>query len=66
MEKEKPEEVTFEKLEDAIKFVDEKFNVLQKNAAGYAESFKELTGYKPEDRVTALDVVKIFDRMSAK
>ena len=63
---EESKEVSFESLDGAIEFVDNKFKALDEQAKGYAVSFKELTGFMPDHRVNALDVVKIFNRMSQK
>lgn len=52
-------EVTFDKLGAAIDFVEERMRVAQESAQGFAVSFQELTGMRPDRPVTALDVVKI-------
>ena len=55
----KEKEVTFEKLEDAIKFVEQAGEKAQASGQAFANSFQELTGFHPRHQVTALDVVKI-------
>jgi hypothetical protein len=52
-------EVTFNKLGDAIEFVENKGKALRESAVGFEHSFKELTGFAPATTVSALDVVKI-------
>lgn len=56
---ETPKEVTFDKLGDAIDFVDTKSKSLQQSVVDFQQSFKELTGMDPQKQVNALDVVKI-------
>ena len=52
-------EITFESLADAIKFVEDKGKAAESSLSGFHVAFKELTGFEPHHRVTALDVLKI-------
>lgn len=52
-------EVTFTTLGEALAFVEERGRLLQEGANGFRNSFKELTGFEPDHRVSALDVMKI-------
>lgn len=63
---EEVKEVSFNSLGEAIGFVDEKAKFAENAMQGFAQSFKELTGFMPGDRVSALDVVKIFEKLSDK
>jgi hypothetical protein len=65
-DQEKPEAVTFTNLGDAIKFVERQGKAVQESAKGFGRSFKELTGCEPTQPVTALDVVKIFHRLTTE
>lgn len=57
------DEVTFEKLGDALGFVNEKREALQQSAESFKKAFTELTGFAPQQQVTALDVVTICHRI---
>lgn len=55
-----PTEVTFDKLADAIKFVEDRGKAASASAQAFTKAFQELTdGYQPGQNVNALDVVKI-------
>ena len=63
---EEAKEVTFEKLEDAIQFVEDKGKAAEGALKGFHTAFRGRTGYSPADRLTALDAVKIFNRLAEK
>lgn len=60
MSEQKDESVTFNKLGDALRFIEDKAKTADSSAQGFIKAFSELTGgYDPRQQVTAADVVKI-------
>lgn len=62
-EEKAPEAVTFKKLGDAINFVADRQSRLRSDIDVFKNNFKELTGYDPDHRVSALDVMTIVYKL---
>lgn len=58
-------ETTFDNLNDAVEFVNKREQEAQAAISLFARNFEEFTGYKPNQPITALDVYRIFNRLSA-
>lgn len=57
------EETTVEGLENAVKLLSERREEAQLAIKTFEENCKELTGYPPNQPITALDVVKIVAKI---
>jgi len=56
---------TYNKLDDAIKHVEKYAAEAQSKGSQFVQAFTELTGYQPNQQITALDVYKIFNRLTS-
>jgi hypothetical protein len=57
------EEVKIEGLGNAIKFIDEASAQASVKAQEFFSKFEQLTGYKPNQQMNALDVYKIVHQL---
>ena len=58
------EETKCESLGEAIKHIDKVASEAQLKIKLFEKNFEEMTGYKPNQSINALDVYKIFQRLS--